>query len=220
MLAGTASNAQTTNPSINGFSKPELMAGQEIHVNGVGFDKTMSVVLESDRAKLKRPVQVRNLTASGFDFTVPADLTEERYKVIGNANEQYFSGPTLLTVHQAPTISSASLASVVPGGTITISGAGFSPRPEENTVMFNSYNGVCLPNPSGLNPPYYDGTTGSYKGAVMAASPSELTVQAPQELMQYISMLCPVPCHITAVVRGVPAQGQIDVLVGSLNFPH
>jgi hypothetical protein len=216
----TMASAQPSSLSISAFSTTDLTPGDTIHVRALGFTKDTILWLENDRTKLKRKVQLVNLNPRGFDIDVPGDLTPEKYNLIANLGSLYYTAPMKLTFKQGPMINSASLASVVPGGELTISGVGFSERADENKVIFNSYNGLCVPGPPGLTPPYYNGQTGTYNAQVISATSTELTVLAPQDLLQFVSILCPVPCHVSATVRGAAVQGQVDVLVGSLNYPH
>jgi len=205
--------------SVTALDRSSVIAGQTVHVTGSGLadGQKVSASLENTRTKRSRDLPVANVTANGFDVTIPADVHSADYRINATVNGRVYAIASNLTVRRI-VLRSSDLASVVPGGTIVITGTGFSETAEQNVVTFTSYNGRCLPSPPGLNAPYYDGQTGSYQGQVVSATPTQLTVIAPQDMMQYISVLKPVPCHITATVQGVAAQGEVNVLVGSLNF--
>jgi hypothetical protein len=185
-------------------------AGDEIRVDYKIVDKTkFGITLENNNTKIRTHLTPNNFVWNGPNLSIklPSDMLAGSYTVSLQENGVAVAESSLgIKVH--PVLTSPNLEGVIPGQPVVIQGAGFSSKPSDNLVEFTTIN-ENVDSLGGMR--FYDGPVATYRAVPTDATPTTLTVVAPQEVAAYVTSQVSAPTRVTVKVNGIQAVGEIKI---------
>lgn len=164
--------------------EPEVaLPNEEVTAKGSGLDSPgLELTVEG------RPAQLLGAEATSLRFRVPAlALLPVRGAPVLIRTKEQLAKPVDLMIGKLPLVVNVSPRAVEAGDKVALKGKGFAPQPQDNNVLF-----------------------GRARALVLAASPTELTVVAPD-----LGMAGPAPLTIEALGRTSTAAVPVQVGAGS-----
>jgi IPT/TIG domain/Inner membrane component of T3SS, cytoplasmic domain len=168
---------------ISAFEPEVALPNEEVTVKGSGLDSAgLELTVEG------RPAQILGAEATSLRFRVPAlAIQPVRGAPVLLRTKEQLAKPMELMIGKLPLVVNVSPRVVEAGDKLTLKGKGFAPQPQDNNVLF-----------------------GRVRALVLAASPAELTVVAPD-----LGMAGPAPLTVEALGRSSTAATPVQVGAGS-----
>jgi hypothetical protein len=187
-------------PSIISFNPPATSVGQQVTINGSGFNGTAGNNLVKFNGTF---ATVNTATATQLVVTVPPGATDGPISVTANGQEAITSTAFDVTALPAPVIYGFTPSGTWVGNTITISGINFSGTPANNTVRFNGIVATVVS--SGPNSMVVRVPSGATDGHITVTTNS-LTSKSPTQFLV-------TPAPMPAVASFTPTNGRAGTVV-------
>jgi hypothetical protein len=165
-------------PSIISFNPPATSVGQQVTIQGSGFNPTAGNNLVKFNGTF---ATVTSASATTLQVLVPNGATDGPITVLANGQETTSTTPFDVTALPAPVIYGFTPAGTWVGNTVTLTGVNFSSTPANNTVRFNGIvasivsatnNNLVVIVPSGATNGYITVTT----NGLVSTSPNSFVV--------------------------------------------
>lgn len=187
-------------PSIINFNPPATSVGQQVTINGSGFNATAGNNLVKFNGTY---ATVNTASTTQLVVTVPPGATDGPISVTANGQEAISTQAFDVTALPAPVIYGFTPAGTWVGNTVTLSGVNFSATPANNTVKFNGI--VATVNSATTSNLVVTVPSGATNGTITVTT-NGLTSTSPN-----VFVVTPAP--MPAVTGFAPASGRVGTVV-------